>query len=133
MLVLTFAELDETVKLADQMSGEVGPVVLFNLFTVPSEVEGAYIIWLRDAAMAMRELGYISTQFYRGIGGSHTYLNVAVWESVSSFRNAFTNPDFRSAAQRCPNGVTARPHLLQTLTVPGICIGTDGETVPPQH
>jgi hypothetical protein len=35
--MLKFVEMDTTITLADQLKDEVGPVVLINTFTVPSE------------------------------------------------------------------------------------------------
>ena len=45
-----FAELDETVTLAQQMESDDGPIVLVNLFTVdPSEAPALVAAWAHDA------------------------------------------------------------------------------------
>lgn len=66
--------------------------------------------------------GYISTQLHRGIAGSSTFLNTAVWETVAAFRGAFGDPDFQSTFERYPDTTVASPHLFQKPAVPGICI-----------
>ena len=89
-----FKELSAAVTLADQMqSGEEGPIVLMNVFTVDQADEEALVAaWKHDAAFMKAQPGYISTQLHKGIAGSSTFINCAVWESVESFRTAFANP-----------------------------------------
>ena len=78
-----FGELDAVVTLADQMRSEVGPVVLVNLFTVDAGEEDALLSsWAHDADFMKQQPGYISTQMHKGIAGSSTYMNYAVWQSV---------------------------------------------------
>ncbi len=118
-----FAEMDTTVTLADQLSDEGGPVILVNTFTLPTEDADRFIAaWTNDAAMMKRQPGFISTQLHRGIAGSGTFLNYAVWESVAHFRSAFTNPEFRARLGTYPNGVTVKPHLFRKMGVAGICV-----------
>ncbi len=69
-----------------------------------------------------RQPGFISTQLHRALGDNPTYLNYAVWESTALFRTAFTHPEFRAALSHYPASAVARPHLFQTLAVPGICV-----------
>jgi heme-degrading monooxygenase HmoA len=68
-----------------------------------------------------KQPGYISTQLHRGIGGSCTFFNYAVWESVGPFRAAFTNPEFRAALVAYPSSVVASPHLFAKVAVPNLC------------
>ncbi|MGI9435555.1 MAG: antibiotic biosynthesis monooxygenase family protein [Geminicoccaceae bacterium] len=119
-----FKELNDQIGLADQMqSNEDGSVVLINVFTVDSADEAALLAaWSHDAAFMKAQPGYISTQLHKGIGGSSTFINYAVWESVESFRNAFGNPEFQSRIANYPNSAVASPHLFKKLAVAGHCV-----------
>lgn len=119
-----FTEMDATVSLADQLaSNHAGPVVLVNTFVVPpKDADALLAAWSRDAAIMKRQPGFISTQLHRGIAGSGTFLNYAIWQSVAHFRDAFANPEFRAQLSAYPDSATASPHLFQRLEVPGICV-----------
>ncbi len=118
-----FAEMDRTVTLADQLNNEGGPVVLVNTFVVPPEdADQLLAVWATDAAIMKRQPGFISTQLHRGIAGSGTFLNYAVWETVAHFRAAFANPEFRARLAEYPESMTASPHLFRPVAVSGICI-----------
>lgn len=118
-----FLEMDATVTLADQLRDAAGgPVVLINTFVVPLEDADTLLnVWSRDAAIMQRQPGFISTQLHRGIAGSGTFLNYAVWQSVAHFRNAFANPEFRAQLGSYPDTATTSPHLFRKVEVPGIC------------
>ncbi len=116
-------ETDASVTLADQLAQEVGPVILVNTFRVaPGDENGLVEAWTIDAAHLKSKSGYISTQLHRGIAGSTTFLNTAVWESVAAFRSAFADPAFQATFARYPDSTVASPHLFQKLAVPGICV-----------
>jgi len=119
-----FKELNENVSLAEQMkSTEEGPIVLMNVFTVESADEEALIAaWKHDADFMKQQPGYISTQMHKAIGGSPTFINYAIWESVESFRAAFANPEFQSRIAQYPDSAAAAPHLFKKLAVSGHCI-----------
>ena len=119
-----FVEMDATVTLADQLRDDTnGPVVLINTFVVPVEDAQALLdTWGGDAAIMKRQPGFISTQLHRGISGSGTFLNYAVWQSVVHFREAFTNPEFRAQLGDYPESTNASPHLFRKVEVPGICV-----------
>lgn len=70
-----------------------------------------------------QQLGYISTELHQEIGGSTTFLNYAVWESVAHFRAAFDHLDFKQALEQYPSSVVASPHLFTRLAVPNLCVG----------
>jgi heme-degrading monooxygenase HmoA len=121
--MLQRTEMDERVRLADQLSQEVGPVILINTFTVaPEDADALLEAWAADAAYLKTKPGFISTQLYRGIAGSGVFLNHAVWESVEAFRNAFSDPKFQATFARYPNSTVASPHLFHKVAVPGICV-----------
>ena len=116
--------LDPTVPIFQQISADVSPVVLVNVFQV-AEGETAALLeaWEADANWMKQQPGYISTQLHRGIAGSTVFLNYAVWESVAHFRAAFTHPDFKKAMEHYPPSAVASPHLFTRLTVPNLCVG----------
>lgn len=119
-----FKELNEEVGLADQMqTNEDGSIVLINLFTVEPADEAALLAaWSHDADFMKAQPGYISTQLHKAIGGSSSFFNYAVWESVESFRNAFTNPEFQKRIGDYPQSAVASPHLFKKLAVTGHCV-----------
>jgi heme-degrading monooxygenase HmoA len=91
-----FRELDAKVTLAEQMQMSGGPIVLINVFTIdPADEEALIKAWSHDADFMKTQPGYISTQLHKGIGGSTTYLNYAIWESVEAFRNASPTLSFK--------------------------------------
>ncbi len=116
-------EMDKNVTLLDQLAREVGPVILVNTFQVAPEDAAAFLeAWAADAAYLKAKPGFISTQLHRGVAGSSTFVNVAVWESVESFRAAFGDPRFQETWARYPDSTVASPHLFQKVAVPGICV-----------
>lgn len=119
-----FKELNEKVGLADQMqTNEDGSIVLINLFTVdPSDEAALLAAWSHDADFMKEQPGYISTQLHKAIGGSTSFINYAVWESVESFRNAFTHPEFQKRIGGYPNSAIASPHLFKKVAVTGHCV-----------
>ena len=118
-----FLEMDATVSLADQLRDAAnGSVVLVNTFVVPPEDADALLnAWSRDGALMKRQPGFISTQLHRGIAGSGTFLNYAVWQSAAHFREAFVNPEFQAQLGAYPDSTTVSPHLFHKVEVPGIC------------
>jgi heme-degrading monooxygenase HmoA len=121
--MLQLAEMDDRVRLADQLAQEVGPVILINTFQVaPEEADALLEAWAADAAHLKRQPGFISAQLHRGIAGSGVFLNHAVWESVQAFRDAFGDPQFQDTFARYPDSTVASPHLFQKVAVPGICV-----------
>ena len=116
-------EMDQHVRLADQLAHEVGPVMLVNIFKVdPDDADALLQAWAADATYLKTKPGFISTQLHRGIAGSGTFLNQAVWESVQAFRDAFSDPEFQATWGRYPESTVASPHLFQKVAVPGICV-----------
>ena len=120
--MLSLRSLDERVPIQQQLGTEASPAILINVFTVaPEDTNGLLAAWEHDANWMKRQPGYISTQLHRGIAGSCTFLNYAVWESVGHFRAAFTNPEFRAALAAYPSSVVASPHLFEKVAVPNLC------------
>jgi heme-degrading monooxygenase HmoA len=120
--MVRFEELDERVSFLQQLGEEAGPVVFMNVFHVdPDDVEEFLSSWTVDGEFMKRQPGYVSTQLHRGIGGSTTFVNVAVWESVERMRNAASSPEFQASLNNYPSSAVASPHLFTKVAVPGIC------------
>ena len=119
-----FKELDAAVTLAEQMQEQdSGPIVLINVFTIaPEEADALVAAWSHDAAFMKEQPGYISTQLHRGLAGSSTFINYAIWESAADFRAAFTNPEFQRRIAQYPESAVASPHLFRKLAVTGHCV-----------
>ncbi|HML90436.1 MAG TPA: antibiotic biosynthesis monooxygenase [Methylomusa anaerophila] len=116
-------EMDENTTLQEQLKEDVGPVILINQFNVkPEEADQLLKAWATDAAFMKQQAGFISTQIHRGIGKSCVFLNYAIWESVESFKRAFSNPEFQSRLADYPSSTVASPHLFRKVAVPGICV-----------
>ena len=124
--MLKMVEMDENVTLATQLEEQNDserPVILINKFNVkPEDVDQLLRAWAADAAYLKQKRGFISTQLHRGIGGSCVFINYAVWESVEHFKQATSDPEFRSALAHYPDSTTGSPHLFRKVAVPGICV-----------
>ncbi|MBK8534564.1 MAG: antibiotic biosynthesis monooxygenase [Candidatus Competibacteraceae bacterium] len=93
--MLQLKPLDENVPIFQQISSEVSPVILVNIFHVAeSDIPALMKAWEADANWMKKQPGYISTQLHQGIAGSNVFMNYALWESVAHFRAAFTHPEF---------------------------------------
>lgn len=121
--MLELVEMDDIVTLQQQMSLEIGPVILINQFKVkPEEANQLVEAWTRDAAFLKQQPGFISAQLHRGVGGSGVFLNYAVWQSIADFRRAFSQPEFQKSLETYPPGTKASPHLFQKIAVSNICV-----------
>jgi heme-degrading monooxygenase HmoA len=122
-MAMQFTEMDERVRFADQMQHDGGPVVLINRFNVaPEDADDLVSAWADDAVVMRQMPGHISAQLHRGIAGSATFVNIAVWESAAAFAAAFQAPEFQSRLTRYPDSATPSPHLFERVAVPQICI-----------
>jgi heme-degrading monooxygenase HmoA len=122
--IVELREMDERVTYTQQLQEESGPVVLINQFNVPPEdVERSLEVWGEDAAFMKQRPGFISTQLHRGIAGSTTFMNVAVWESARALGEAFRSPEFQGHIGRYPDSAVTAPHVFAKVAVPGICVG----------
>jgi heme-degrading monooxygenase HmoA len=120
--MLNLRPLDPAFSIEQQLQGTSAPVVLVNLFTVAeADVPALMTAWEKDATWMKQQPGFLSTQLHRAIGGSHMFMNYAVWESVEHFRAAFTHPDFVGALAAYPSSAFAQPHLFAKVAVPNLC------------
>jgi heme-degrading monooxygenase HmoA len=115
---------DPTVSIFQQISTDLSPVVLVNVFQVAeADISALLKAWEADANWMKQQPGNISTQLHQGIAGSTVFMNYAVWESVAHFRAAVTHPEFKKALEHYPASAVASPHLFTRLTVPNLCVG----------
>ncbi len=117
-------EMDDQVSYLEQLRQETaGPIVLVNQFNVaPADADRLMEVWADDAAYMKRQPGFISAQLHRGIGGSTTFMNVAVWESARALGDAFRSPEFQQRTARYPESTVAAPHVFERVAIPGICV-----------
>lgn len=122
--MLKMAEMDENVTLASQLEEDgQRSVILINKFNVkPEDADNLLKAWAADAAYLKQKPGFISAQLHRGIGGSCVFINYAVWESVEHFKQATSDPAFKSALAHYPDSTVASPHLFRKVAVPGVCV-----------
>ena len=101
----------------------MGAVILLNKFTVnPEDVDQFLKVFAATTEALKQQPGFISAQLHRGIAGSSTFINYAVWESAEHFKRAFNSPGFRSSAADLPPTTVMSPHLFKKVAVPGICV-----------
>lgn len=122
--MLALEPLDPAVPIFAQLSAQLAPVVLVNIFRVAEgDIPALLDAWEADANWMKQQPGYISTQLHRGIAGSTVFMNYALWESVAHFSAAFNHPEFKNALAHYPSSAVASPHLFTRLTVPNLCVG----------
>jgi heme-degrading monooxygenase HmoA len=123
MRIVQLREMDQQISYMEQLQEDSGPVVLINQFNIAANDVGRFLeVWTEDAAFMKRQPGFISTQLHRGIAGSTTFMNVAVWESARALGEAFSSPDFQEHVGRYPQSAIAAPHVFEKIAVPGICV-----------
>jgi quinol monooxygenase YgiN len=117
-------EMDERVTISAQWEENVGPVILINKFSVnPEDFDQFLKAWAAEAGKFKEQPGFISTQLHRGISGSGTFVNYAVWESAAHFKKAVNNVmNSNDRMSAYPPSTVASPHLFKKVAVPGICV-----------
>ena len=122
--MVKIVEMDEKVTLNTQLEGDVGgAVILLNKFTVqPEDVDEFLKVFQATTKVMKQQPGFISAQLHRGIAGSSTFFNYAVFESAEHFKRAFNTPEFRSSMATLPPNTVMSPHLFKKVAVPDICV-----------
>src|SRR5215211_6206049 len=102
--MVKIVELDEKVTLSTQLEGDGGgsanggAVILLNKFTVqPEDVDEFLKVFKATTKVMKQQPGFISAQLHRGIAGSSTFFNYAVFESAEHFKQALTLLSFGQA------------------------------------
>jgi antibiotic biosynthesis monooxygenase (ABM) superfamily enzyme len=85
--MVRIVETDEKATLNTQLEEDVGgAVILLNKFTVqPEDVEQFLKVFQATTKVMKQQPGFISAQVHRGIAGSSSFFNYAVFESVEHF------------------------------------------------
>jgi len=121
--MVKIVEMDETITLDKQLEDNIGPVILINKINLdPDDVNQFLKAWASDAEIMKQQPGFISTQLHRGIAESCTFINYAVWESTSQFKQALNNSQFQAKMSDYPESTVVSPHLFKKVAVPGICV-----------
>ena len=122
--MVKIVEADEKAMLNAQLEADIGgAVILLNKFTVqPEDVDEFLRVFQATTKVMKQQPGFISAQLHRGIAGSSTFFNYAVYESVEHFKHAFNTPEFRSAMAKLPPNTIMSPHLFKKVAVPDICV-----------
>ncbi|MFY9566407.1 MAG: antibiotic biosynthesis monooxygenase family protein [Nitrososphaeraceae archaeon] len=119
-----FVEMDELVTISKQMEEDIGPVIFINKFNVnPVDVDEFLKRWAAEATVFKQQPGFISAQLHRGIAGSGTFINYAVWESTAHLKRAVNNVDVQARLSEYPASIVISPHIFKKVAVPGICVG----------
>ena len=119
-----FVEMDELVTISDQMEEDIGPVIFVTKFNVnPVDVDEFLKRWAADATTFKQQPGFISAQLHRGIAGSGTFINYAVWESTAHLKRAVNNVGVQARLSEYPASIAISPHIFKKVAVPGICVG----------
>jgi heme oxygenase (mycobilin-producing) len=96
------------------MDGNAGPVVLINLFQVPTGAEEGFVAaWERARDFLQDQEGYRSTQLHQSLGADaeFRFVNVAQWASPAAFEAATAQPDFPGRDMPFP----AHPGLYEVV------------------
>jgi quinol monooxygenase YgiN len=127
-IMVKIVDMDEKVTLSTQLEDDIdggggGAVILLNKFTVqPDDVDKFLKVFQATTKVMKQQPGFISAQLHRGIAGSSTFFNYAVFESAEHFKRAFNTPEFRSSMARLPPNTVMSPHLFKKVAVPDICV-----------
>ena len=67
----------------------------------PEDVDEFLKAWEADAAYFKSQPGLISAQLHKGIGGSSTFINYAIWESTAQLKKAVNKIDLQARLLSC--------------------------------
>ncbi|SEF04335.1 Heme-degrading monooxygenase HmoA [Streptomyces sp. 3213] len=123
--MIEIGDLDRSAPYLARLQGsdDGQSVTLINTFVVlEGEIDKALDTWRRDSTVMRTKPGFISTQLHRSIGDSRVLTNVAVRESLTALRNAFSSEEFQSLLPLYPDGSIAYPVVVRKVAVPGVCV-----------
>jgi heme-degrading monooxygenase HmoA len=114
--------LDPSTSFVSQLdeAGDEAVTVINTVVAPPGELEACLRAWNAEAAVMTKQPGFVSTQLYRGVGGSNTLINVAMWESASHVKAALARPERSPAQLNPPDGMTVYPTLVRKVAVAGV-------------
>lgn len=123
--MIELRDIDPSTPFLAQLQGpdDGQPITLVNTFVVPEEgIDEVIDVWRQDSMIMKAQPGFISAQLHRGIGDGRVLTNVAVWESLTSLRNAFMTEEFQNTLPLYPDGSLAFPVVMRRKAVPGVCV-----------
>ncbi len=110
---MNFVELDANTRLAQQFREPAEPLVVVNRFVVAPEDESQFMAaWRLDRDWFSLQSGFVSARLIKGLAGSHTFLNIAEWQSSDHFRAAVSKPEVRAFSEKYPTRVAESLHLF---------------------
>lgn len=116
-------EVDEQVTISKQLEENIGPIIFINKFSVNHEDVDRFLKrWAANESLFKQQQGFISAQLHRGIAGSGTFINYAVWESATHLKKAVGNVNILARLSEYPPSVTVSPHIFTKVAVSGICV-----------
>lgn len=120
----------ENVRSRAANRSDLAMAILVNVFTLDKADEEIFLDASQDDARFTKQLpGFISTQLYRAIGETPTYLNYAVWTRWLNFVRHFR---IRCSEQSClPTPVCPSPVIGQTAISARPDIDIDMRGIPP--
>jgi heme-degrading monooxygenase HmoA len=116
-----FTPEDRTAPASDQPT--TGSVTLINSFAVaPEQDEEFQAAWYETSRYFITQPGFISLRLHRAVSptATHRWVNVAVWDSEASFRQAHNTDDFRRlVSQEKWQSFPSTPVLFEMVTAEG--------------
>ncbi len=113
---MNFIEFDQHTTLHAQFGDSASPLVIVNRFVVPPDDESEFVTaWQSDRDWFGQQPGFVSARLIKGLAGSHTFLNVAEWQSSEHFRAAVSKPEVREFTKKYPANVVESLHLFRDV------------------
>ncbi|MFF5147951.1 antibiotic biosynthesis monooxygenase family protein [Streptomyces sp. NPDC013157] len=123
--MIELRDIDPSTPFLAQLQGpdDGRPITLVNTFVVPEgQIDKVIDVWRQDSMIMKAQPGFVSAQLYRGAGDGRALTNVAVWETLTSLRNAFMSEEFQNTLPLYPDGSLAFPVVMRGEAVPGVCV-----------
>lgn len=81
-------------------AAEGGPVTFVNMFTIHATAEEFEQEFASTASFLSEQPGFLHHTLLRNISQENSYINIANWSDLASFRAALEHPEFRPHAAR---------------------------------
>ncbi|WP_405728456.1 antibiotic biosynthesis monooxygenase [Streptomyces sp. NBC_01537] len=123
--MIELRDIDPSTPFLAQLQGpdDGQPITLVNTFVVPEGgIDKVIDVWRQDSMIMKAQPGFVSAQLHRAIGDGRVLTNVAVWESLTSLRNAFMSQEFQNTLPLYPDGSLAFPVVMRREAVAGVCV-----------
>lgn len=87
------------------------PVTFVNMFTVHAPAHEFEQVFARTASFMSSQPGFIRHTLLRNISEEGSYINIAHWQDLPSFRKALAHPDFKQHAEELRALSTSKHNL----------------------